>query len=129
SAGSGKSLSWSSGLRPQSTLRCVPAFSRLQPAIVEGRTDDLVFIVFDVLFLNGNGTATLPLVERKEWLRALFARPIRASCCWRSHRGQWPALLSRGLSTGRRRRHLEADRQALRSWQSRPMAQAEMSDP
>jgi hypothetical protein len=31
----------------------VPAFSRLQAAMDEGRTDDLVFIVFDLLYLNG----------------------------------------------------------------------------
>jgi bifunctional non-homologous end joining protein LigD len=54
----------------------VPAFSRLQSAIDEGRTDDLVFIVFDLLYLNGKSTAALPLVERKERLRTLFKRPI-----------------------------------------------------
>jgi ATP-dependent DNA ligase len=43
----------------------------------EGRTDDLVFIIFDLLYLNGKSTAALPLIERKEQLRALFARPIR----------------------------------------------------
>jgi DNA ligase D-like protein (predicted ligase) len=55
----------------------VPAFSRLQAAMDEGRTDDLVFIVFDLLYLNGKSTAALPLIERKERLRALFARPMR----------------------------------------------------
>src|SRR5262245_35388340 len=54
----------------------VPAFSRLQAAMDEGRTDDLVFIVFDVLYLNGKSMAALPLIERKERLRALFVRPI-----------------------------------------------------
>src|SRR5215467_14856919 len=54
----------------------VPAFSRLQAAMDEGRTDDLVFIAFDLLYLNGKGTAQLPLLERKERLQALFARPI-----------------------------------------------------
>jgi ATP-dependent DNA ligase len=55
----------------------VPAFSRLQAAMDDGRTDDLVFIVFDLLYLNDKSTAALPLIERKERLRALFARPIR----------------------------------------------------
>src|SRR5215470_16879457 len=54
----------------------VPAFSRLQAAMDEARTDDLVLIVFDLLFLNGKGTAALPLIERKERLRALFVHPI-----------------------------------------------------
>jgi len=54
----------------------VPAFSRLQAAMDEGRTDDLVFIVFDLLHLNGKSMAALPLIERKERLRALFKRPI-----------------------------------------------------
>jgi 2-furoyl-CoA dehydrogenase large subunit len=37
----------------------VPAFSRLQAAIDEGRTADLVFMVFDLLYLNGKSTAEL----------------------------------------------------------------------
>ena len=55
----------------------VPAFSRLQAAMDEGRTDDLVFIVFDLLYLNGKSTAELPLIERKELLRPLLAGKIR----------------------------------------------------
>jgi bifunctional non-homologous end joining protein LigD len=54
----------------------VPAFSRLQAAMDEGRIDDLMFIVFDLLYLNGRSMAALPLIERKERLRALFARSI-----------------------------------------------------
>jgi len=42
----------------------------------EGRTDDLVFIVFDLLHFDGKSIAALPLIERKERLRALYARPI-----------------------------------------------------
>src|SRR5262245_49395982 len=48
----------------------VPAFSRLQAAMDQGRTDDLVFIVFDLLYLNGKNTAALPLIERKKRLQA-----------------------------------------------------------
>jgi ATP-dependent DNA ligase len=43
----------------------VPVFSRLQAAMDEGRTDQLVFYAFDLLFLNGRSTAQLPLIERK----------------------------------------------------------------
>src|ERR1043165_9545031 len=54
----------------------VPVFSRLQSAMDEGRTDQLVFFAFDLLFLNGEGTAQLPLVERKEKLQRLFRKEI-----------------------------------------------------
>ncbi len=54
----------------------VPAFSRLQAAMDEGRTDELVLYVFDLLFLDGESTARLPLIERKELLHALFAKEI-----------------------------------------------------
>jgi ATP-dependent DNA ligase len=46
----------------------VPVFGRLQAAMDEGRTDQLVFFAFDLLFLNGQSTAQLPLIERKERL-------------------------------------------------------------
>ena len=55
----------------------VPAFSRLQAAMDERRTDGLVFYAFDLLFLDGESVARLPLIERKDRLRALFAREIR----------------------------------------------------
>ena len=54
----------------------VPAFSRLQAAIDEGRTGELVFFAFDLLFLNGESTAQLPPVERKDRLQRLFVEEI-----------------------------------------------------
>jgi ATP-dependent DNA ligase len=42
----------------------------------EGRTDQLVFFAFDLLFLNGESTAQLPLIERKERLQRLFKKEI-----------------------------------------------------
>src|SRR5262245_46304090 len=53
-----------------------PAFSRLQAAIDEGRTDELVLFVFDLLFLDGEITAHLPLTERKERLQRVFPKEI-----------------------------------------------------
>jgi len=53
----------------------VPAFSHLQAAMDEGRTDDLIFIVFDLLYLNGKSTAALSLIERKERLRHCSRAP------------------------------------------------------
>ena len=54
----------------------VPVFSRLQAAMDEGRTDQLVFFAFDLLFLNGESMASLPLIERKERLQRLFKKEI-----------------------------------------------------
>jgi bifunctional non-homologous end joining protein LigD len=54
----------------------VPVFSRLQAAMDEGRTDQLEFFAFDLLFLNGESTAQLPLIERKVRLQRLFRREI-----------------------------------------------------
>src|ERR1041384_8179422 len=63
----------------------VPVFSRLQAAMDEGRTDQLVFFAFDLLFLNGKSTAEMPLIKRKERLQRLFKKEIdgllqRARC-------------------------------------------------
>jgi DNA ligase D-like protein (predicted ligase) len=55
----------------------VPAFSRLQAAMDEGHTDELILFVFDLLYLDGESTATLPLTERKERLRSLFGHEVR----------------------------------------------------
>jgi len=54
----------------------VPVFSRLQAAMDEGKTDQLVFFAFDLLFLNGESTAGLPLIARKERLQRLFKKEI-----------------------------------------------------
>jgi bifunctional non-homologous end joining protein LigD len=54
----------------------VPVFSRLQAAMDEGRTDQLVFFAFDLLFLNGQSTAQLPLLERKAKLQRLFRKEV-----------------------------------------------------
>jgi bifunctional non-homologous end joining protein LigD len=54
----------------------VPVFSRLQAAMDEGKTDQLVLFVFDLLFLNGKSTAQPPLVERKARLQGLFKKEI-----------------------------------------------------
>jgi bifunctional non-homologous end joining protein LigD len=42
----------------------------------EGRTDELILFVFDLLFLEGENLASLPLIERKERLRGLLAREV-----------------------------------------------------
>jgi bifunctional non-homologous end joining protein LigD len=42
----------------------------------EGKTDQLVFFAFDLLFLNGKSVAQLPLIERKTLLQGLFKKEI-----------------------------------------------------
>lgn len=42
----------------------------------EGRTDQLVLVAFDLLFLNGESTANLPLIERKKRLQRLLVKEI-----------------------------------------------------
>jgi bifunctional non-homologous end joining protein LigD len=54
----------------------VPVFSQLQAAMDEGRTDQLVFFAFDLLFLNGESMAQLPLTKRKEGLQRLFKKEV-----------------------------------------------------
>jgi bifunctional non-homologous end joining protein LigD len=55
-----------------------PDFSAMQAALSDGNTDDLIFFAFDLLFANGEDLRPLPLVERKERLRALLSKHARA---------------------------------------------------
>jgi bifunctional non-homologous end joining protein LigD len=55
----------------------VPVFSRLQAAMDEGRTDELILFAFDLLFLDGEDLAGRPVLERKERLRALLTPEIQ----------------------------------------------------
>jgi bifunctional non-homologous end joining protein LigD len=50
----------------------VPNFSTLQAAIADGKTDDLVFFAFDLLFADGMDLRRLPLRERKERLKRIL---------------------------------------------------------
>ena len=49
-----------------------PDFAGLQAALSDGKTRDLIFFAFDLLFVQGDDLRTLPLSERKTWLRALL---------------------------------------------------------
>lgn len=50
-----------------------PDFAALQAALSEGKTDDLVFFAFDLLFDGGEDLRTGALNERKQRLQQLFA--------------------------------------------------------
>jgi bifunctional non-homologous end joining protein LigD len=51
----------------------VPNFSALQVALSEGRSQDMVFFVFDAMFAGGEDLRGLPLIERKERLQDLLS--------------------------------------------------------
>ncbi len=54
----------------------VPDFSSLQAALSDGKTDNLIFFAFDLLFADRMDIRGLPLAERKAQLRKLLeARP------------------------------------------------------
>ncbi len=50
-----------------------PDFAALQAALSEGKTDDLVFFAFDLLFESGADLRDLPLTARKERLAELLS--------------------------------------------------------
>jgi bifunctional non-homologous end joining protein LigD len=50
-----------------------PDFAGLQAALSDGKTDDLVFFVFDALFVAHEDLRRLPLTDRKERLRGLLS--------------------------------------------------------
>jgi len=51
----------------------------------EGRTDQLVFFAFDLLYLNGESTAQLPLIKRKERLERLFNKEAQEGLRYSEH--------------------------------------------
>ncbi len=57
----------------RSTHNGAPDFAALQAALSDGKTDELIFFAFDLLFADGEDLRTLPLRERKARLKALLA--------------------------------------------------------
>src|SRR5580765_258735 len=49
-----------------------PDFAALQAALSDGKTDQLVFFVFDLLFADGEDLRRLPLSDRKSRLEELL---------------------------------------------------------
>ncbi|KGT81339.1 ATP-dependent DNA ligase [Bradyrhizobium japonicum] len=56
-----------------------PNFSSLQAALSDGKTEDLIFFAFDLLFAEGLDCRRLPLGERKDRLRQLLDAGKRKS--------------------------------------------------
>ena len=59
---------WIDGELVSLDRRGVPDFQALQNALGEGRTEDLLYYVFDAPFLDGEDRRTLPLEERRRLL-------------------------------------------------------------
>ncbi len=49
-----------------------PDFAALQAALADGKTDDLIFFAFDLLFAGGKDLRRLPLLERKQRLHEML---------------------------------------------------------
>lgn len=49
-----------------------PSFASLQAALSDGKTDNLIFFAFDILFAGGEDLRPLPLSDRKERLKRLL---------------------------------------------------------
>ncbi len=56
-----------------------PDFAALQAALADGKTDDLVFFAFDLLFDDGQDFRPLPLAKRKSRLRQLLESQPRTA--------------------------------------------------
>lgn len=52
----------------------VTSFSDLVASLEAGRSDEMTFVAFDLLYLNGHNLVAAPLIKRKELLEALLAR-------------------------------------------------------
>jgi bifunctional non-homologous end joining protein LigD len=66
----------------------------------EGRTDQLIFFAFDILFLNGVSTAQLPLIKRKERLQRLFKKDIGGLHCSEHVAGDGPSFRAQACKLG-----------------------------
>ena len=55
-----------------------PDFSELQTALSDGRTKELVFFAFDLLFSDGDDLRQLPLFERKKRLRKILGKHTKS---------------------------------------------------
>ena len=105
-----------------------PNFAALQAALSDGRSQDLVFFVFDPLFDGGEDLRELPLSERKDRLKALLAKEqgprqhsLRRPLCGRRRRG---AAVRLPHAPGRH--HLQAAQRALPLGPHRQLDQIQM---
>ena len=91
----------------------VSSFQALQQAdqLETGRT--LVYVAFDLLFLDGRDLRPLPLVERKARLARLLQGPARPAPLLGALRRPGAARVRSRLSAGPRGHHRQAEERAL----------------
>ena len=94
-----------------------PDFSALQAALSEGRSGDLVYFAFDLLFAEGEDLRALPLSQRKQRLQKLLtdARMSDATAVrYLDHlSGPGDAVLQSACRHEPRRHHLQTPRTPL----------------
>jgi bifunctional non-homologous end joining protein LigD len=112
------------GVRPDGTT----SFSAIQNASDTGKSDALVFFLFDLLYLDGEMVGSVPLIDRKAPSEAAGAGAA-AIAIQRSSGRTRTGVLCQGMRVVARRDRLKAGRRALCSRQSRLVAQGQMPEP
>ena len=107
-----------------------PDFSTLQAAISDGKTDNLIFFAFDLLFADGEDLRRLPLGERKAQLEAVAGSASEGQSqadplcrAFRERRRCHPAI---GLQAVAGRHRLQEARRALSLRPLRELDQGQM---
>jgi bifunctional non-homologous end joining protein LigD len=105
----------------------VPVFSRLQAAMDEGHTDQLVFFAFDLLFLNGDSTAELPLINARSGYSACSRKRFMDCATAGTLLVTAPAFASTPVWIGRR--YLQASRSTLCARRPRDLGEVQVPEP
>ena len=107
-----------------------PDFSALQVALSEGDSKQLVFFAFDLLFVAGEDLRKLPLIDRKERLRALLdsARIARRTIRYVDHLETAGDAVLRSACTMHFEGIVEADRRTVPDRSRRLLDEGEVPD-
>jgi hypothetical protein len=96
----------------------ITSFGMIQAASDAGNAAGLVYFIFDLLHLDGEDVAALPLIERKARLADLLS-DVRPPLHYSDyHRGRGPAFHAQGLQPRARGHRLETRRCRLCARQS-----------
>jgi ATP dependent DNA ligase domain len=113
-------------VRPDGTT----SFSAIQDASDAGESDELVFFLFDLLYLDGETIGSAPLIDRKRRLQELLAT-VPLPLQYTDHQiGHGPEFfLYQGMRVVAGRNRLKAHRCSLHARQSRIVGQNQMPEP
>jgi hypothetical protein len=103
----------------------IPEFGALQDALAKGRGEALRYFAFDLLFLGGLDLRSLPLIERKEALRAIITG-TRCCALQRALPGGRPDFPAPCLPARCRGRRVQKERCSLSIRTHQPMGEGEM---